>query len=70
MPIYQLTFEKIEELKKQKDIKESEFNKLNKMKPHDIWRDELVELKEALVKYNLKNNSSDNKVDKPKKVKK
>jgi DNA topoisomerase-2 len=48
MPIYQLTFEKIEELKKQKDIKETEYNKLNKMKPHDIWKNELIELKELL----------------------
>ena len=52
MPIYQLTFEKIEELKKQKDIKETEYNKLNKMKPHDIWKDELIELKNALSAYN------------------
>jgi len=49
MPIYQLTFEKIEELKKQKEIKETEYNKLNKMKPHDIWKDELIELKTILV---------------------
>jgi DNA topoisomerase-2 len=49
MPIYQLTFEKIEELKKQKEIKETEYNKLNKMKPHDIWKDELVELKNMLI---------------------
>ncbi len=70
MPIYQLTFEKIEELKKQKDIKETEYNKLNKMKPHDIWQNELVELKEALVKYI---SSADNKSlidNKQKKVKK
>ncbi len=52
MPIYQLTFEKIEELKKQKEIKESEYNKLNKMKPHDIWKNELIELKDALNSYN------------------
>jgi len=52
MPIYQLTFEKIEELKKQKDIKEAEYNKLNKMKPHDIWKNELVELKNMLNTLN------------------
>jgi DNA topoisomerase-2 len=52
MPIYQLTFEKIEELKKQKEQKEAEYNKLNKMKPHDIWKNELVELKLALIKLN------------------
>jgi len=50
MPIYQLTFEKIEELKKQKECKETEYNKLNKMKPHDIWKTELTELKDALLK--------------------
>jgi DNA topoisomerase-2 len=52
MPIYQLTFEKIEELKKQKDIKNAEYNKLNKMKPHDIWKNELVELKNMLNTLN------------------
>jgi DNA topoisomerase-2 len=70
MSIYQLTYEKIEELKKQKDIKDAEYNKLNKMKPHDIWKNELVELKEALLKYTSSTEpklSSDNK---PKKAKK
>ena len=65
MPIYQLTYEKIEELKKQKEIKEAEYNKLNKMKPHDIWKIELVELKEALNKIN-----QETVVDKPLKKKK
>ncbi len=59
MAIYQLTHEKIEELKKQKDIKEAEYNKLNKMKPHDIWKDELIELKEALEKYINSSNKSE-----------
>ncbi len=52
MPIYQLTFEKIEELKKQKEAKETEYNKLNKMKPHDIWKNELIELKNMLNTLN------------------
>ncbi len=63
MAIYQLTYEKIEELKKQKDIKEAEYNKLNKMKPHDIWKEELIELKEVLEKYiNSSNTNSENKI--------
>ena len=65
MPIYQLTFEKIEELKKQKECKETEYNKLNKMKPHDIWKTELIELKDALTKL-----MDEPKNDKPVKKKK
>ncbi len=70
MPIYQLTFEKIEELKKQKDIKETEYNKLNKMKPHDIWKIELIELKEALLKYNNVEKKMDLSTNVNKKLKK
>ena len=70
MSIYQLTHEKIEELKKQKDIKDAEYNKLYKMKPHDIWKNELIELKEALkssIDKSDKKSSSENKVKKVKK---
>ena len=62
MAIYQLTYEKIEELKKQKDIKDAEYNKLYKMKPHDIWKIELIELKEALS--SIDKSSSENKSNK------
>jgi hypothetical protein len=48
MPIYQMTYEKIEELKKLEDMKQAEYNRIEQMKPEDIWKDELVELLEAL----------------------
>ncbi len=54
MPIYQLTMEKIEELNKLEKDKKAEYNKLNKMKPEDIWKEELIELKAALEKTNVK----------------
>ena len=37
MPIYNLTQEKIEELKKQENEKQIEYDTLVKMKPHDLW---------------------------------
>ena len=48
MPIYQLTFEKIEELKQKMDEKQNEYNTLDKILPVDIWRSELNSLKEIL----------------------
>ena len=48
MPIYQLTFEKIEELKSKMDKKQSEYDILNKLTPVDIWKSELNSLKEIL----------------------
>ena len=50
MAIYQLTQERIEELKKQEKDKQTEYNKLNKLKPEDIWMNELNELKNVLEK--------------------
>ncbi len=41
MPIYNLTAEKIEELKKQQNEKDAEYNALKKMTPQEIWCDEL-----------------------------
>jgi DNA topoisomerase-2 len=54
MPIYQLTHEKIEELKKLEKNRQTEYDDLYKMKPHDIWRNELIELKEELNKSEIK----------------
>ena len=48
MPIYQLTFEKIEELKQKMDEKQNEYNTLEGITPVDIWRTELNSLKEIL----------------------
>lgn len=51
MPIYSLTYEKVEELKKQENEKKSEYNKLEKLTPKDIWRSELDELLKAYNKW-------------------
>lgn len=48
MPIYSLTYEKIEELKKQHDEKDSEYNNLNKKSIEDIWIKELQSLLKIL----------------------
>jgi DNA topoisomerase-2 len=48
MPIYQLTFEKIEELKKQETQKQAEYDLLESMKATDIWKNDLEELKTAI----------------------
>jgi DNA topoisomerase-2 len=61
MPIYQLTLEKIEELNKLEKDKKAEYNKLNKMKPEDIWKEELNELINEMDKLN--------KTKEPKKLK-
>jgi DNA topoisomerase II len=45
MQLYSLTYEKIEELKKTKDEKEAEYNKLKNLTPCDMWRLELEEIK-------------------------
>ena len=49
MPIYSLTFEKVQELQKQKNDKEIEYEKLKKTDIKDIWKSELNEL---LKEYN------------------
>lgn len=54
MYISQLTFEKIEELKKQEKDKQVQYNTLFEMTPYDIWKIELCELK-AVLEKNLKN---------------
>ena len=73
MPIYNLTFEKIEELRKLEDKKQSEYNELNKIEPKDLWKLELIQLKEEYIKWyenklsidnNLVNNSSKDKKNK------
>jgi len=49
MPIYNLTYEKIEELQNQEDIKKTEYNNLQGLTSDKIWLNELDELKN---KYN------------------
>ena len=48
MQIYQLTFEKIEELKQKMDEKQNEYNILEGITPVDIWKGELNRLKEII----------------------
>ena len=48
LPIYSLTYEKIEELKKILDDKNQEYNILNKLTPEDIWKNELNSLLKIL----------------------
>ena len=50
MPIYTLTYEKIEELKKQMNEKEIEYNTLLDLTSSDIWKTELKTLLELLSK--------------------
>jgi DNA topoisomerase-2 len=54
MMIYNLTFEKIEELKKQKQEKEEKYDAFSKIRPEDIWKEELIELKQVLEKEEVK----------------
>ena len=54
MMIYNLTFEKIEELKKQKQEKEENYDAFSKIRPEDIWKEELIELKQVLEKEEVK----------------
>lgn len=47
MPIYSLTYEKIEELKKKEKARQTEYNNLQKKSVKEIWEEELDELVEA-----------------------
>ena len=51
MNLWSLTNEKVEELKKQKDDKQSEYNLLKDKTVEDIWKGELEELLEAYEKW-------------------
>ena len=51
MPIYNLTYEKIEELKKLEEKKQTEYDELDKLEPKTIWKLELNELKEKYNKW-------------------
>jgi len=55
MPIYNLTFEKIEELRKQKQDKEDQYTELNSQSSETIWYSELNKLEKEYKKWlNLK----------------
>lgn len=51
MPIYNLTQEKIEELKKQEQEKQTEFDTLVGMKPQKLWEKDLDEFEKAYEKW-------------------
>lgn len=51
MPIYNLTQEKIEELKQQEEEKDTEYNDLNGKSPQDIWSEELNILEAKYEKW-------------------
>jgi DNA topoisomerase-2 len=51
MPIYNLTHEKIEELKQQQEEKETEYNNLNLKTPQEIWSEELDILETKYEKW-------------------
>jgi len=68
MPLYNLTFEKIEELRKQMNDKETSYNDLLKLKPKDIWLKELYHLKEKYITW-YENMLSINSIEIDKKIK-
>jgi DNA topoisomerase-2 len=73
MALYQLTYEKIEELKKLEKEKQAEYDRLNKMTADVIWKNELIELKTALEKHQKNTNDINDKstkMTKPKTTKK
>jgi len=72
MPIYNLSYEKIEELKKQHQDKEAEYKELEALTPEDIWTRELDILEEEYtkwykVKIDIVNSSGKKKIKKSKK---
>jgi DNA topoisomerase-2 len=67
MPIYNLTWEKIEELKKQEKDKETEYEDLASKSPKDIWEKELELLEHEYTKwYDKKVKESKENVNKKK----
>jgi DNA topoisomerase-2 len=56
LPIYNLTYEKIEELKKQNEDKQTEYDELFKLSEKDIWLSELNKLDEQYDKWLLSKN--------------
>lgn len=60
MPIYNLTMEKIEELKEMNDEKTAEYNELNEKKPETIWSEELDVLEAKYEKWYKKHSEEMN----------
>ena len=72
MNLWSLTYEKVEELKKQKDDKEAEYNLLKDKSIKDIWKEELNELLDSYNKWyqEKKDETEDVKVKTKNKIKK
>jgi DNA topoisomerase-2 len=70
MPIYNLTQEKIEELKKQEKEKQTEYDTLVKMKPHDLWLIDLDDFENAYDNWTEAKKEKENNKVSEKKVKK
>jgi len=51
MPIYNLTQEKIEELKKQQEDKENQYEELNNLSIEKLWLNELNKLEKEYIKF-------------------
>ena len=51
MSLYSLTYEKVEELRKQKRNKETEYNNLKKMSKEELWENELDELEKEYINW-------------------
>ena len=70
MPIYNLTQEKIDELKKQETEKQSEFDLLIEKTPEKLWLTDLEDLEESYDKWYQNKNSNNIIVKKAKKINK
>jgi DNA topoisomerase-2 len=70
MPIYNLTQEKIEELKKQEKEKQTEYDTLVKMKPQDLWLTDLDDFENAYDSWTEAKKEKENNNVSQKKVKK
>lgn len=74
MNLWSLSYEKVEELKKQKDDKQTEYNLIKDKSVEDIWKEELDELLEAYEKWYQEKLDDTDVIDfdvkKPKKQKK
>jgi len=71
MPIHNLTFEKIEELKKQELEKQTEFDELSKLTSSNIWLSELNKLEKEYDNWiNHKQKESEKDINKSNKLKK
>ena len=71
MPLYNLTYEKIEELKKQEKEKQTEFDTLIGMKPEDLWTNDLDEFEQSYDKWmEVKNQKSKGEAKKIRRLKK